>query len=165
MQGRTLWLMGSTQEERDALGQALVEVLGQKGQAAERITQADVKEHLAKGLKDTEEDRITLQERIGFLGHLLARNGIWAVITAPAPLPSVWERLVAEYGSFLAIGLDTEGFLPSPGFRLEEMGSPILAAQRLLAALEERGEVAFSDLPPEAEALLERRLRELGYVE
>lgn len=62
-----------------------------------------VRENLSKGLGFSKEDRDENIRRIGFVCHLLTRNGVTAISAAVSPYRALREELRLLIGSFLEI--------------------------------------------------------------
>jgi adenylylsulfate kinase len=62
-----------------------------------------VRTNLTKGLGFTKEDRDTNIRRIGFVSHLLTRNGVIVLVSAISPYRAVREEVRATIGDFLEV--------------------------------------------------------------
>ena len=79
--GFTIWFTGLSGAGKSTLAEALEPVLKARGHNVEILDGDVVRTNLSKGLGFSKEDRDTNILRIGFVAHLLSRNGV-AVITA-----------------------------------------------------------------------------------
>jgi adenylylsulfate kinase len=62
-----------------------------------------VRENLTKGLGFSKADRDTNIRRIGFVSHLLTRNGVIVLVSAISPYRAVREEVRAQIGDFVEV--------------------------------------------------------------
>jgi adenylylsulfate kinase-like enzyme len=86
--GFTIWFTGLSGAGKSTLAEALEPILRSRGHKVEILDGDAVRTNLIKGLGFSKLDRDTNILRIGFVAHLLSRNGV-AVIVEPA-MP--WAR-------------------------------------------------------------------------
>jgi adenylyl-sulfate kinase len=67
-----------------------------------------VRENLSKGLGFSKEDRDVNIRRIGFVAHLLTRNGVTVIVSAISPYREVRDEVRAMIGRFIEIHVDCE---------------------------------------------------------
>ena len=78
---RTIWFCGENEETLAQVAEAVgEELITSRKQFVELIVHSEVNEALGRGLKDTKEDKTTFTDRLGFLGNLLHRNNIFALV-------------------------------------------------------------------------------------
>lgn len=80
-----LFFTGLSGAGKSTLARAVEARLRALGARVEVLDGDEVREHLSRGLGFSREDRDTNVARIGFVAHLLARNGVFAVTAAIAP--------------------------------------------------------------------------------
>lgn len=83
--GATVWFTGLSGAGKSTLAEALAPRLRALGKRVEVLDGDVVRTHLCKGLGFSREDRDTNVRRIGFVAHLLARNGVFVVTAAISP--------------------------------------------------------------------------------
>ncbi|MFO0566323.1 MAG: adenylyl-sulfate kinase [Polyangiaceae bacterium] len=85
MRGVIVWLTGLSGAGKSTLAARLAERLVARGLAVEVLDGDEMRKHLCKGLGYTREDRDTNVRRIGWVAHLLERNGVVAIVAAISP--------------------------------------------------------------------------------
>jgi adenylyl-sulfate kinase len=85
MQGFTLWLTGLSGAGKSTLARSLEPALARYGRRVEVLDGDECRRHLSPELGYTKTDRDTNIKRIGFIAHLLSRNGIVAIVAAISP--------------------------------------------------------------------------------
>jgi adenylylsulfate kinase len=83
--GLTIWLTGLPSAGKTTLAVALAERLRAAGCRVEVLDGDVVRTHLTKGLGFSREDRAENVRRVGFVAHLLSRNGIVVVCALVSP--------------------------------------------------------------------------------
>jgi adenylylsulfate kinase len=102
--GVVVWLTGLSGAGKSTIADALAARLRSLGRNVEVLDGDVVRTHLSKGLGFSKEDRDTNVRRIGFVAHLLARNGVVAITAAISPYRATraWCRETAR-GDFLEV--------------------------------------------------------------
>ncbi|TAD79379.1 MAG: adenylyl-sulfate kinase [Oscillatoriales cyanobacterium] len=102
--GATIWLTGLSGAGKTTIAQALAETLRSRGLPVEVLDGDLVRQYLSKGLGFSKEDRDENIRRIGFVAQLLARNGVYTIVSAISPyrevrreVRSMIERFVEVY--------------------------------------------------------------------
>jgi adenylyl-sulfate kinase len=80
-----IWFTGLSGAGKTTIAEALVPKLRARGLRVEVLDGDVVRTNLSKGLGFSREDRDTNIARIAFVAHLLARNGVWVVVSAISP--------------------------------------------------------------------------------
>ena len=62
-----------------------------------------VRQNLTKGLGFSKEDRDENIRRIGFVAHLLSRNGVIAIVAAISPYRAIRDEVRARIGHFVEV--------------------------------------------------------------
>lgn len=83
--GVTIWFTGLSGAGKSTLAEALAPRLRTLGQRVEVLDGDAVRTHLSKGLGFSREDRDTNVRRIGYVAHLLTRNGVFVITAAISP--------------------------------------------------------------------------------
>ena len=83
--GFTLWFTGLSGSGKSTLAERVAENLRSRGMALEMLDGDIVRTNLSKGLGFTHEDRDENIRRVGFVCHLLSRNGVIAVASVISP--------------------------------------------------------------------------------
>jgi adenylyl-sulfate kinase len=101
--GFTLWLTGLSGAGKSTLADALTLVLRERGLRVEVLDGDVVRTNLSKGLGFSKEDRDTNIRRIGFVAHLLSRNGVVAITAAISPYREIRDEIRAQIGDFVEV--------------------------------------------------------------
>jgi adenylylsulfate kinase len=101
--GFTVWFTGLSGAGKSTLAEALEPVLRQRGHKVEILDGDVVRTNLSKGLGFSKEDRDTNILRIGFVAHLLSRNGVAVISSAISPYREVRDQNRALIGDFVEV--------------------------------------------------------------
>jgi adenylylsulfate kinase len=98
--GFTIWFTGLSGSGKTTLSKMVAEALIKRGKKVEVLDGDVVRQNLSKGLGFSKEDRDINIRRIGFVCHLLSRNGVVAVAAAISPYESIRQenrKLIGDY--------------------------------------------------------------------
>lgn len=101
--GVTVWLTGLSGAGKTTLSHSLAQILWQRGYRVEILDGDVVRQHLTKGLGFSKEDRDENIRRIGFVAHLLTRNGVIVLISVISPYRQVREEVRQLIGDFVEV--------------------------------------------------------------
>jgi adenylylsulfate kinase len=101
--GVTLWFTGLSGAGKTTISDALEIVLRDRGCKLERLDGDIVRENLTKGLGFSKEDRDTNIRRIGFVSHLLTRNGVIVLVSAISPYQAIRQEVRETIGDFVEV--------------------------------------------------------------
>jgi adenylyl-sulfate kinase len=101
--GFTVWFTGLSGAGKTTIAHQLERVLRERGKRVEVLDGDVVRTHLSKGLGFSKEDRDTNIRRIGFVCHLLSRNGVAAIASAISPYREIRDEVRAEVGDFVEV--------------------------------------------------------------
>ena len=101
--GVTVWFTGLSGAGKSTIAQALAEKLKREGYRLEILDGDIVRTNLTKGLGFSREDRDENIRRIGFVSHLLTRNGVIVLVSAISPYREVREEVRDRIGDFLEV--------------------------------------------------------------
>lgn len=101
--GLTLWLTGLPCSGKSTLSARLAPILREHGHPVEVLDGDVVRQDLCKGLGFSREDRDTNVRRIGFVAHLLTRNGVTVIVAAVSPYAAVRQEVRARIGRFVEV--------------------------------------------------------------
>ena len=101
--GVTVWFTGLSGAGKSTIDQALAEKLKSEGYGLEILDGDIVRTNLTKGLGFSREDRDENIRRIGFVAHLLTRNGTIVLVSAISPYREVREEVRDRIGDFLEV--------------------------------------------------------------
>ena len=104
--GFCVWFTGLSASGKTTLSMLLQEALLERGLLVEILDGDIIRKNLSKGLGFSREDRNTNIRRIGFVAHLLARNGVAVIVAAISPYQSARDEVRAEIGDFVEVFLD-----------------------------------------------------------
>jgi len=102
----TLWFTGLSGSGKSTLAERVAKELRDRGQKVEVLDGDEVRTNLSKGLGFSKEDRDINIKRIGYVCHLLTRNGIWSVSAAISPYRDVRNFNRQLIGHFIEIYVD-----------------------------------------------------------
>jgi adenylyl-sulfate kinase len=101
--GFTLWFTGLSGAGKSTLSNIIEENLRQRGLRVEVLDGDVVRTNLSKGLGFSKEDRDTNIRRIGFVCHLLSRNGVAAISAAISPYREIRDEVRQTIGDFVEV--------------------------------------------------------------
>lgn len=101
--GVTIWFTGLSGSGKSTIAQALVQQLRERDCKLEILDGDIVRTNLTKGLGFSKEDRDTNIRRIGFVSHLLTRNGVIVLVSAISPYRAVREEVREKIGDFFEV--------------------------------------------------------------
>lgn len=102
---KTIWFCGEDEKSLINVAESLGEELINREQCVELIVHSEIEEILGRGLKDTKEDKATFTDRLGFVGDLLHRNNIFALIVSNKSDMSDRKTVKETYGDYLQINI------------------------------------------------------------
>lgn len=97
-QGLTIWLTGLPSSGKTTIAAALHTRLLDSGLRSELLDGDIVRTHLTRDLSFSREDRIENIRRVGFVAHLLSRNGVVAVCSLISPYRQARDDVRALHG-------------------------------------------------------------------
>lgn len=101
--GLILWFTGLSGAGKATISKVVAEKLKQRGQKVEILDGDIVRENLSKGLTFSKEDRDINIRRIGFVAHLLSRNGVVAITAAISPYKAIRNEIREMYDNFIEV--------------------------------------------------------------
>lgn len=101
--GVTVWFTGLSGSGKSTIAQALAQYLRDHNCKLEILDGDIVRTNLTKGLGFSREDRDTNIKRIGFVAHLLTRNGVIVLVSAISPYRAVREEVREKIGDFFEV--------------------------------------------------------------
>jgi len=101
--GFTLWFTGLSGSGKSTLAGMIMPELQRRGRKVEILDGDEVRTNLSKGLGFSKEDRDTNIKRIGYVCHLLSRNGVVAISAAISPYRSVRDHNRQLIGNFIEV--------------------------------------------------------------
>lgn len=91
--GLTVWFTGLPSAGKTTLAHALEKRLLEEGHRVEVLDGDAVRDHLTRGLGFSREDRDENVRRIGFVAHLLARNGVVVLCSVISPYRATRDEI------------------------------------------------------------------------
>ena len=101
--GFTLWFTGMSGAGKSTITNALTPRLQDLGKRVEVLDGDEVRLNLSKGLGFSKEDRDTNIRRIGYVAHLLTRNGAVAITAAISPYRAIRDEVRNLIGNFVEV--------------------------------------------------------------
>ncbi|MFQ3616803.1 MAG: adenylyl-sulfate kinase [Cyanobacteriota bacterium] len=101
--GVTVWFTGLSGAGKTTIRMAVEKELRDRGLAVEVLDGDIVRQHLTKGLGFSKEDRDENIRRIGFVAHLLSRNGVIVLVSAISPYRNVRDEMRDRIGNFVEV--------------------------------------------------------------
>ncbi len=101
--GFTIWFTGLSGSGKTTIAHKLEPILRGRGCKVEQLDGDIVRTHLSKGLGFSKEDRDTNIRRIGFVAHLLSRNGVAVICSAISPYREIRDENRAMIGDFVEV--------------------------------------------------------------
>lgn len=99
-------LFGLSGVGKTTLAQAVKVELLNKNYKVEIIDGDEYRKIICKDLSFTQNDRIENIRRLGFIGNILAKNGVIAILSAISPYELAREELKSKYQNVYTIWLD-----------------------------------------------------------
>ncbi len=101
--GVTLWFTGLSGAGKTTISQQVEAKLRAQGYKLEVLDGDIVRTNLTKGLGFSKEDRDENIRRIGFVSHLLTRNGVIVIVSAISPYRAIRDEVRAKIGNFVEV--------------------------------------------------------------
>lgn len=101
--GVTIWFTGLSGSGKSTIVQALEARLRSRGFKLEVLDGDIVRTNLTKGLGFSKEDRDENIRRIGFVSHLLTRNGVIVLVSAISPYREIREEVRDRIDDFIEV--------------------------------------------------------------
>ncbi|MEP0917828.1 adenylyl-sulfate kinase [Leptolyngbya sp. DQ-M1] len=105
-QGLTVWFTGLSGAGKTTISQAVCQHLIEQGLKVEHLDGDLVRQTLTKGLGFSQADREENIRRIGFVAHLLTRNGVIVLVSAISPYRSIRQEVRSQIGAFIEVFVD-----------------------------------------------------------
>ncbi|MBP0021996.1 MAG: adenylyl-sulfate kinase [Cyanobacteria bacterium SBLK] len=101
--GVTVWFTGLSGAGKTTISKQVAEELRSLGYKLEVLDGDIVRTNLTKGLGFSKEDRDENIRRIGFVSHLLTRNGVIVIVSAISPYRNIRQEVRDRVGNFIEI--------------------------------------------------------------
>jgi adenylylsulfate kinase len=105
--GVTVWFTGLSGAGKSTLAEALAPKLRALGKRVEVLDGDAVRTHLSRGLGFSREDRDINVRRIGYVAHLLTRNGVFVITAAISPYREARQWCRETIRDFVEVHVDT----------------------------------------------------------
>lgn len=101
--GVTLWFTGLSGAGKTTISKEVAQKLRSRDYKLEILDGDIVRQNLTKGLGFSKEDRDENIRRIGFVAHMLTRNGVIVIVSAISPYREVREEVRKRIGDFVEV--------------------------------------------------------------
>lgn len=101
--GVTIWFTGLSGAGKTTISEQVEAKLRKQGYKVEILDGDIVRTNLTKGLGFSKEDRDENIRRIGFVSHLLTRNGVIVIVSAISPYRAIREEVRQRIGNFVEV--------------------------------------------------------------
>lgn len=162
---KTIWFCGEDEKILTIVAEIVGEGLINRDQNAEIIVHSEVQEILGKGLKNIQEDKSIFTDRLGFLGSLLHRNNIFALIVSKEAIVEDRKKVKEDYGNYLQVNLGNKDSLCDLTLDIKDdikanakKTIDFLIKEKIVS---EQYQTVYSE---DEEKEIRKRLEDLGYV-
>jgi adenylylsulfate kinase len=104
--GFTLWFTGLSGSGKTTISEIVEHELRERGRLVEVLDGDIVRTNLSKGLGFSRDDRNINVLRIGFVAHLLTRNGVSVVVSAISPYKEARDEVRRRIIDFVEVFVD-----------------------------------------------------------
>lgn len=101
--GATVWFTGLSGAGKTTISRAVEQKLREGGYKVESLDGDVVRTNLTKGLGFSKPDRDENIRRIGFVAHLLSRNGVLVLVAAISPYREIRDEVRGRIGDFVEV--------------------------------------------------------------
>jgi adenylylsulfate kinase len=101
--GTTIWFTGLSGAGKTTIGAQVAKELRDRQYKIEVLDGDIVRKNLTKGLGFSREDRDENIRRIGFVAHLLTRNGVVVIVSAISPYNEIRQQVKQTIGNFIEV--------------------------------------------------------------
>ncbi|MFB2833605.1 adenylyl-sulfate kinase [Floridanema evergladense] len=101
--GVTVWFTGLSGAGKTTISKAVAQELRSRKYLVEVLDGDIVRQNLTKGLGFSKEDRDENIRRIGFVAHLLTRNGVIVLVSAISPYREIRLEVKSKIGDFIEV--------------------------------------------------------------
>lgn len=101
--GVTVWFTGLSGSGKSTISSGIERYLRDQNYKVEILDGDIVRQNLTKGLGFSREDRDTNIRRIGFVAHLLTRNGVIVLVSAISPYREIRDEVRERIGDFIEV--------------------------------------------------------------
>jgi adenylyl-sulfate kinase len=104
--GFTVWFTGLSGSGKSTLAESVAKKLRDAGRRVEVLDGDEVRTHVCQGLGFSKQGRDTNIRRIGWVAHVLSRNGIVAITAAISPYRAIRDENRALIRDFVEVFVD-----------------------------------------------------------
>jgi adenylyl-sulfate kinase len=101
--GVLIWFTGVAASGKTTVGRALEKVMRDRGLKVENLDADEIRANLSPDLGYTPRDRDINTKRLAYMGKILARNGVSAIVAAVSPLREYRDRARGMVDQFVEV--------------------------------------------------------------
>ncbi|MFZ1947939.1 MAG: adenylyl-sulfate kinase [bacterium] len=101
--GMLIWFTGVAASGKTTVGRALEKALKERGIKVENLDADEIRANLSPDLGYTPKDRDLNTKRLAYMGKLLSRNGVSAIVAAVSPLREYRDRARGMVDHFVEV--------------------------------------------------------------
>lgn len=102
---KTIWFCGEDENVLTSIAECVGEELINRDQNVEIIVHSEVEDILGSELKDMKDGKSIFTDRIAYLGHLLHRNGTFALIISRDSSVEDRKKAKENFGNYIQINI------------------------------------------------------------
>lgn len=164
---KTIWFCGEDENVLTSIAEIVGEEMINRNQNVEIIVHSEIEDILGSELKDMKDGKSIFTDRLAYLGHLLHRNGTFALIVSKDSSVEDRKKAKENFGNYMQINVGSFKDMLCD-LDLNTKDTPKINAKKVIDYLTlERimpARPGSSVYSKEEEEEIRKRLEDLGYV-